>query len=211
VKERSPTFRVRVRGPYACFTRPEFKTERVSYEVMTPSAARGVLEAVLWKPAIRWRIERIHVLAPIRFQSVRRNEVNSKASFRADVAQYFADEDRAQRNSLVLRDVDYVIEAHLTLTERAGSGDSLRKFVEMFERRLSKGKCFHTPYLGCREFAADFMLAPGSWAVPPGLQGERDLGHMLLDLRFEGDGPPKPAFFPAMLRGGVLEVPEIPQ
>jgi CRISPR-associated protein Cas5d len=211
MKERSPTFRVRLRGPYACFTRPEFKTERVSYEVMTPSAARGILDAILWKPAIRWHVERIHVLAPIRFESVRRNEVNSKASLKADVTRYFADEDRAQRNTLMLRDVDYVIEAHFTLTELKGSGDSLRKFVEMFERRLQKGQCFHTPYLGCREFAADFGPAPETWKVPPGLDGARDLGQVLLDIRFEAKGSPTPIFFPASLRGGVLEVPEVPR
>src|SRR5207245_8829499 len=112
-------FRVRVKGPFACFTRPEFKTERVTYEVMTPSAARGLLDAILWKPAIHWRIERIHVLSPIRFESVRRHEVNSKASLRADVRASCADEDRAQRNTLMLRDVDYIIEAHFVMTQRA--------------------------------------------------------------------------------------------
>jgi CRISPR-associated protein Cas5d len=211
MKEKSPTFRVRVRGPYACFTRPEFKTERVSYEVMTPSAARGVLEAILWKPAIRWHIERIHVLAPIRFQTVRRNEVNSKASVKGDVRRYFAGEDRAQRNTLMLRDVDYVIEANFTMTNLAGSADSVRKFVEMFERRLEKGQCFHTPYLGCREFAAQFARAPETWAVPAELKGDRDLGHVLLDLQFQPQSTPNPVFFPARLRAGVLDVPEMPR
>lgn len=209
MSERSQTFRVRVRGPYACFTRPEFKTERVSYEVMTPSAARGVLDAILWKPAIRWQVERIHVLAPIRFESIRRNEVNSKASLRGDVTRYYADEDRAQRNTVLLRDVDYVIEAHFTLTDRRGADDSLRKFVEMFERRLRKGQCFHTPYLGCREFAADFDVPPETWQTPAELEKERDLGQMLLDLRFEDEGTAEPCFFPATLRRGVLDVPEM--
>lgn len=208
--ERSQTLRVRARGPYACFTRPEFKTERVSYEVMTPSAARGILEAILWKPAIRWRVERIHVLSPVRFESVRRNEVNSKASLRGDIDRYFADEDRAQRNTLMLRDVDYVIEAHLALTDRAGAEDNLRKFVEMFERRLSRGQCFHTPYFGCREFAVDFAHAPETLCVPPELEVDRDLGQMLLDLRFQGNGSGTPEFFAAQLMRGVLEVPEMP-
>ena len=159
MSERSQSFRVRVQGAYACFTRPEFKTERVSYEVMTPSAARGILDTILWKRAIRWRVERIHVLSPIRFESVRRNEVNSKASLGGDVRHYFADEDRAQRNTVMLKDVDYVIEAHFEMTERAGPEDNLRKFTEMFERRVGRGQCFHAPYLGCREFAAHFELA----------------------------------------------------
>lgn len=208
--DRSPTFRVRVSGPYACFTRPEFKTERVSYEVMTPSAARGVLEAILWKPAIRWHVERIQVLSPIRFEAIRRNEVNSKASLRGDTGAYFADEDRAQRNTLMLKDVDYVVEAHFTMTDRAGSEDTIRKFIEMFERRLSRGQCFHTPYLGCREFAADFRPAPEDVAVPGELAADRDLGLMLHDLTFSADGKATPHFFQARLRQGVLEVPEVP-
>jgi CRISPR-associated protein Cas5d len=178
---------------------------------MTPSAARGVLDAILWKPAIRWRVERIHVLAPIRFEAIRRNEVNSKASLKSDIGRYFADEDRAQRNTLMLRNVDYVIEAHFTMTDLAGSADSVRKFVEMFVRRLQNGQCFHTPYLGCREFAADFGPAPATWAIPPDLEGTRDLGHVLLDLHYVPKRSPTPVFFPASLRGGVLEVPEVPR
>lgn len=206
---RSPTFRVRVFGPYACFTRPELKTERVSYEVMTPSAARGVLEAILWKPAIRWVIERIHVLAPIRFTAVRRNEVNSKLSPRGDVGNYFADEDRAQRNTILLTDVDYVIEAHFEMTERAGSEDNVLKFEDMFTRRLAKGQSFHAPYLGCREFAARFERAPDGWQVPEELRERRELGVMLLDLDFgfATDGRPSPRFFAAVLDQGTVEVP----
>lgn len=208
-EERSQTFRVRARGPYACFTRPEFKTERVSYEVMTPSAARGLLEAILWKPAIRWHIERIHVHSPIRFEAIRRNEVNSKSSLRGDPGAYFADEDRAQRNTLMLKDVDYVIEAHFTMTERAGTEDSLRKFVEMFGRRLTRGQCFQTPYFGCREFAADFGPAPEGLSVPEPLAADRALGLMLLDLAFAQDGKATPMFFDAHLKRGVLEVPGV--
>lgn len=207
----SPTFKVQVFGPYACFTRPELKAERVSYEIITPSAARGVLEAILWKPAIRWRVERIHVLAPIRWETVKRNEVGSKASLRGNYRAYFADEDRQQRNTLLLRDVHYVIEAHFRLTARAGPEDNLAKFVEMFERRLAKGQCFHTPYLGCREFAASVSTAPAEWVVPAAVRGERDLGLMLNDLVFDDEGvkPPRPVFFEARLRDGVVEVPEV--
>jgi len=148
----SRTFRVRARGEMACFTRPEMKVERVSYEVMPPSAARGLLEAVLWKPAIEWRIHAIEVLAPIRWLSVRRNEVNSRASLEKE--KIVADEDRAQRNTVALREVDYVVHASIALTPRAGDGDTMRKFEEMFERRLERGQHHSAPFFGCREFAA---------------------------------------------------------
>jgi CRISPR-associated protein Cas5d len=206
--ERSPTFKVRASGQYACFTRPELRAERVSYEVMTPSAARGLLEAILWKPAIRWRVERIHVLAPIRFQAVRRNEVGSKAAFGGALDRYYADEDRQQRNTVLLKDVDYVIEAHFEMTDRSGSEDNLQKFIEMFERRLEKGQSFHTPYLGCREFAAHVRPAPDRWEVPEDLRERRDLGLMLHDLEFKSDGSAAPFFFTAVLEGGRLDIPE---
>jgi CRISPR-associated protein Cas5d len=208
---RSPTYKVRVNGPYACFTRPELKTERVSYEVMTPSAARGVLEAILWKPAIRWVVERIHVLAPIRFAAVRRNEVKSRLSPRGNVASYFADDDRAQRNTLLLTKVDYVVEAHFVMTERTGPQDNLQKFEEMFSRRLERGQSFHAPYLGCREFAARFEPAPDRWTVPKELCERRDLGLMLLDLDFAADGSGRgtPRFFRAVLENGSIVVPEV--
>ncbi len=205
--ERSPTFKVRARGPYACFTRPEFKTERVSYEVMTPSAARGLLEAVLWKPAIRWCVERIHVLAPIRFEAVRRNEVATKAALSDAVDHYFADDDRQQRNTLLLKGVDYVIEAHFELTARAGAEDTLRKFSEMFQRRLAKGQCFHAAYLGCREFVARVEPAPERWEVPESVRERRELGLILQDLQFGVDGSAKPFFFRAVISGGAVEVP----
>jgi len=178
---------------------------------MTPSAARGVLDAILWKPAMRWIVERIHVLAPIRFAAVRRNEVNSKLAVRGDVSRYFADEDRAQRNTILLTDVDYVIETHFNMTDRAGPDDSLQKFEQMFARRLAKGQSFHAPYLGCREFAARFETAPDRWEVPEELRERRDLGLMLLDLDFESDGSggATPRFFPAVLENGTIVVPEV--
>lgn len=211
MSERSPTFKVRASGQYACFTRPELRAERVSYEVMTPSAARGLLEAILWKPAIRWRVERIHVLAPICFQAVRRNEVGSKAAVGGALSEYYADEDRQQRNTVLLRDVDYVIEAHFEMTAMAGPEDNLRKFIEIFERRLEKGQSFHAPYLGCRECAADVRAAPERWEVPEGLRERRDLGLMLHDLRFRPDGSATPFFFRAVLDGGRLDIPEAPR
>jgi CRISPR-associated protein Cas5d len=180
----------------------------VSYEVMTPSAARGLLEAILWKPAIRWRVERIHVLMPIRFEAIRRNEVASKAAIGGALSRYFADEDRQQRNTVLLKDVDYVIEAHFEITARAGPEDNLRKFVEMFERRLAKGQSFHAPYLGCREFAARVGLAPEHWDVPESLRESRDLGLMLQDLQFRSDGSATPFFFRAVLVRGRVDVPE---
>lgn len=197
---RSRAFKVRVKGPIACFTRPEMKVERMSYEVMTPSAARGVLEAILWKPAIRWCIEEIAVGAPVAWMSFRRNEVNSRASDRL----YFADEDRAQRNTVALRDVDYLVTAHFVMTDRAGEGETVMKFEEMFHRRLQKGQQFHQPYLGCREFAAE--VSPAVEDFRPIADGDRPLGLMFFDFDFRSKQP-KPLFFSARLDNGVLRVP----
>jgi CRISPR-associated protein Cas5d len=212
---RSPTLSARARGPLACFTRPELKVERVSYPVITPSAARGILEAILWKPAIAWHVERIRVLKEIKFTAFRRNEVNSKAV--APTANlinhggasplFFAEEDRTQRNTVALADVDYVIEAHFTLTGKAGPDDNLTKFVDMFERRVEKGQHFHQPYFGCREFAADLMPADD---VPKPIDDSRDLGLMLWDIRFESLRN-TPEFFRAELRSGVMEIPMRPE
>jgi CRISPR-associated protein Cas5d len=211
---RGPTLRIRACGPLACFTRPELKVERVSYAVVTPSAARGLLEAVLWKPAIAWHVERIQVLKEIKFTSFRRNEVNSKAALpRAAIVDsggpapaYFADEDRAQRNTVALSDVDYVIEAHFTMTDKAGQEDNMVKFMEMFNRRVEKGQHFHQPYFGCREFPAEILPLDDH---PSPIQETRDLGLMLWDIRFSEDGN-APIFFRARLKDGVLEVPADP-
>jgi CRISPR-associated protein Cas5d len=205
--------RIRVRGDYACFTRPELKTERVSYEVITPSAARGVLEAVLWKPAIFWEIRKILVLASARFIEFKRNEVNTRlstrnvttASRRGEPVDFYADEDRAQRNTLALRDVDYAIEARIRLTRRAGPEDNLRKFEEMFERRLSRGQFHYQPYLGCREFTA--MVEPYSGDPAPISTESRDLGFMLQDIRYSAKQN-VPVFFHAKLQDGILEIPD---
>lgn len=215
MQNKSPTLRCRVEGPLACFTRPELKVERVSYPVITPSAARGVLEAVLWKPAIRWVVERIRVLEPVRFAAFRRNEVNSRMGKPASqtvkqggpVKPYYADQDRAQRNTVALRDVAYVVEAHFEMTGRAGPEDNVAKFVDMFSRRVEKGQHFHQPYLGCREFAAQVSPADGT---EPTSGETSELGLMLWDLDYGKKGN-TPRFFAARLDEGVLEVPEDPE
>ena len=210
--------RLRVRGDYACFTRPEMKVERVSYDVMTPSAARGMLEAVHWKPAILWVVDRIHVLRPIRFESIRRNEVGAKMS--ADKARsamksgslaglgLAIEDNRQQRASTLLRDVDYVIEAHFEMTARAGAEDSPAKHLSMFNRRAAAGQCFHQPCLGTRELPAAFSLVPEGADLPasslPLDQRERDLGWMLHDIDFAAGAASR--FFRARLTGGVLDV-----
>lgn len=208
----SPTLALRASGPVACFTAPEFKAERVSYPVITPSAARGIFEAVLWKPAIRWRIDRIKVLSPIRWIAFRRNEVSSRAAAPAAAVVdrggtapvLIVEDDRAQRNTVALRDVDYIIEAHFELTERAGPDETVRKFVEMFTRRLERGQHFHQPYLGCREFIAE--VAPVTDDAPSPIDHSQDLGLMLWDIEFAKEGN-RPRFFHARLDRGVIDVP----
>lgn len=218
--------RLHVWGRNALFTRPELKVERVSYDVMTPSAARGILEAVHWKPAIRWVIDRIHVLQPIRFQSIRRNEVGHKAPTgtirsamkRGDLGglQLLADQDRQQRASSVLVNPAYVIEAHFNLTEQAGAEDNEGKHLDLFNRRARRGQCFHQPCLGTREFAAHFALVPPEAQLPTrnpvmktpehGFGAPRDLGLMLWDIDHRTPGRPS-MFFRARLVDGVLDVP----
>ena len=211
--------KLHVWGERACFTRPEMKVERVSYDVITPSAARGILEAIHWKPAIRWQVDRIHVLKPIRFESIRRNEVGSKVSARNVMTAMkakstqdlytVADEDRQQRAATVLRDVAYVIEAHFGLTSKAGADDNEGKHLDQFKRRARKGQCFHQPCMGTREFPAHFALLEERDEWPPNSLSEadenRDLGWMLHDIDFDAGNTPR--FFRAELKGGVIEVP----
>jgi CRISPR-associated protein Cas5d len=210
--------RLHIWGERACFTRPEMKAERVSYDTITPSAARGILEAIHWKPAIRWSVDRIHVLNPIRFESVRRNEVGqkiapgsiSKAMKSGNAASLFhlVDEDRQQRAATILRKVAYVIEAHFALTERAGSDDNIGKHLDIFNRRARSGQCFQMPCMGVREFEAHFALIEADQAAPPtdpSLQGERDLGFMLHDIDFNHNSTPQ--FFRAQMSGGIIKVP----
>jgi len=198
--------KLKVWGDYALFTRLEMKVERVSYDVMTPSAARGILEAIYWKPAIRWIVDQIHVLKPIQFENIRRNEISNKVSVNAKimregtqtVCQYIED-DRQQRASLVLKDVAYVIEAHFVLAavDIANPG----KHLAIFERRVKKGQCFHRPYFGCREFPVNFEWCDGIPDSP--LTGEQNLGYMLHDIDFENGMAPQ--FFRAVIRNGVMD------
>ncbi|MDW7771617.1 MAG: type I-C CRISPR-associated protein Cas5c [Desulfobulbaceae bacterium] len=197
--------KLRVWGDYALFTRPEMKVERVSYDVMTPSAARGILEAIYWKPAIRWVIDRIHVLQPVRFENIRRNELANRVSVNKSdmekgnpVCRYIED-DRQQRASMVLRDVEYVIEAHFELTGQDDADPG--KHLAIFERRVKKGQCFHRPYFGCREFPVDF-----EWCdeVPTSsFAGEQDLGFMLHDIDFADEMTPH--FFRAVMQDGIID------
>ncbi|MFT8644583.1 type I-C CRISPR-associated protein Cas5c [Gluconacetobacter sp.] len=212
------SIRLHVWGERACFTRPELKVERVSYDVITPSAARGILEAIHWKPAICWHIDRIHVLKPIRFQSIRRNEVGAKASA-ANAASAMkrgttqgvgivVDENRQQRATLALVDVGYVIEAHFTLTAKAGPEDSAAKHASMFNRRAAQGQCFHRPCLGTREFDAEFALVTDDGAFPAcELAADKrtvDFGWMLHDIDFAHDRASR--FYRAVMEDGVIDV-----
>ena len=209
---------VEVWGDYACFSRPEMKVERVSYDVMTPSAARGILDAIFWHPGLRWHIDRIHVLSPIHFTSIRRNEVkdvisasNVKTTMeRRKGTLYLATpESIQQRAALVLCNVRYVIDAHFEMTEKAAPGDNPGKFQDIMKRRLAKGQAYHHPCFGVREFPAHFALCEAIPPCPEELKGTRDLGWMLLDLDYSDPADIRPLFFRAALKDGVLTVPSI--
>jgi CRISPR-associated protein Cas5d len=207
--------RLLVSGDHACFTRPEMKVERVSYDVMTPSAARGILEAIHWKPAIRWIVEAIHVLKPIRFQSIRRNEVAHKAPVGAIRKAMMAEsleglalvveDERQQRAATVLVDVAYVIGARFELTDKRGPDDNEGKHLDVFNRRARKGQCFHQPCLGTREFPARFSLLEPGAPLPVAIREDRDLGFMLYDIDHAGGR--SSLFFRARLEEGVIKVP----
>lgn len=207
--------RLRVAGQWALFTRPEMKGERVSYDAMTPSAARGILEAIHWKPAIKWIIEEIHVLKPIRFQSIRRNEVGVKIPTRSVATAMRSgnvgnlglviEKNRQQRASTVLTDVAYVICARFALTGKAGADDNEGKHLDTFNRRARKGQCFHQPCLGTREFPAQFELIAPDAPLPGAIDETRDLGFMLYDIDHAGDRASM--FFRAALDKGVIRVP----
>ena len=206
-------------GEHACFTRPEMKVERVSYDVMTPSAARGVLEAIYWKPAILWVVDAIHVLNPIRFTSIRRNEVDAKIPAKliksamkrgnTNGLGLAVDDNRQQRAATVLVKPAYVIVAHFELTAQAGEGDTAAKHIAMFNRRAAAGQCFHRPYLGTREFAAHFALVEGDLpnSALPADQRRRDLGCMLHDINYANNHTSY--FFRAKLVDGVMMIPSL--
>lgn len=208
-------FRVEVWGDFALFTRPETKVERVSYDVMTPSAARGLIEAIYWKPAIRYKIDRIHVLKPIRFTNVRRNEVSEKALAStmlsamngADKPVYInRAEAIQQRAAMVLQDVRYIIEAHFIMTDRAGPEDTPDKHYAILMRRLRQGKCYQQPCFGVREFPAQFRLHEEELAACGDASLTRDLGLMLYDMDFSNPRDIQPTFFRASLEQGVMTV-----
>jgi CRISPR-associated protein Cas5d len=205
-----------VKGDFACFTRPEMKVERLSYDLITPSAARAIFESILWKPAIRWHIRTIEVMRPIRWISLRRNEVGSVVSTRnvetamrtgrGDLGICIEDE-RQQRAGLFLRDVAYRLNADLEFRPSADPRGNPVKYQEMFERRATKGHCINQPYLGCREFAADFRLITAPDQEPSPIDETRDLGFMLFDLDFGNSANLQPRFFRASLQQGVVQVP----
>ncbi len=211
---------IRVQGRYALFARPEMKVERVSYDVITPSAARGIIEAVYWKPAIKWVIDKIHVLKEIQFTNIRRNEVSEKAS--TDNALQVmkggnkplyiaATESRQQRAAMVLKDVDYVIEAHFDLTDKAGPDDTKEKHYNMVLRRLRDGQHFHAPCLGTREFPAKVTLIEDKKDIPesPLKKDKRDFGWMLYDLDFSNPRDIQPMFYHAIMQDGMIDVREL--
>ena len=209
---------VEVWGEYACFTRPEFKVEKTSYDMMTPSAARGLLESIYWHPGLRWVIDRIHVCAPIRFTNIRRNEVKDTISARkvrqvmekgAGELYLATQESIQQRAAMVLKDVRYVIEAHFDMTEEAAEGDNPGKFQDIIKRRLERGQCYSMPYLGTREFPAHFQRCTALPLCPDELRGSRDLGWMLLDMDYSDPQNITPKFFRARLEDGVLTVPPL--
>lgn len=203
--------RLEVWGDYACFSRPELHVERLSYDVPTPSAARGIVEAIYYHPGMTWSVDKIYVLNEIRFTNIRRNELKSKIS--ADAVRsamngnghelyLAASEDIAQRAATVLQDVHYVIEAHFDLNERAAPGDNPGKFQDIVTRRMERGQCYYTPYLGCREFSAHFRRWPGGQI--PAIAETRDLGLMLYDLDYTDPANIQPLFFRARLENGVI-------
>jgi CRISPR-associated protein Cas5d len=209
---RYPPVVVRVWGDFACFTRPENKVERVSYPVPTPSAARGILESIFWKPEFTWRVASIWVLEPIRYFSILRNEVNSRASHRSAASWqkndggFIASEDRAQRHTLALRNVAYLIHAHVELKPHVDEDEA--KYRDQFRRRIQSGRCFSRPYLGCREFAANFGEPHGDERP---IDHSDNLGRMLYDLQYVSDGTGRgtPVFFDAQLHNGILHVPGV--
>ena len=211
------SIRIEVWGDWALFTRPEMKVERVSYDVMTPSAARGLIEAIYWHPGLKWSVDRIYVRAPIRFSNLRRNEVKSTVSARSartamergrGELYLCTAEDIQQRAALLLRDVRYVIEAHFDLVpEKMAPGDNAGKFQDIVKRRIQRGQFYHQPCFGCREFPAWFQPCEEIPPCPEELKGERDLGWMLWDMDYSDPEDIRPLFFRAVLRDGVLEVP----
>lgn len=203
-------FILEISGDLACFTRPELKVERVSYPVITPSAARNILMAILWKPAIRWKVLKIEILKPIQWTNIRRNEVGTKMSERS--GSLYIEDNRQQRASMLLKDVAYRIHADFDMTSEAGESDNYVKFAEMFKRRAKKGQYFHQPYLGCREFPCDFRLLGKAEDGLPLEDITQDFGFMLYDMDFSKSDPrdsnnAEPMFYQCKAVNGVITVP----
>ena len=209
------SMRIEVWGDYACFTRPEMKTERVSYDILTPSAARGLVESIYWHPGLKYHIDRIYLLNPVRFTNIRRNEVKSTllASAALSAAKggtppvLYTSQDIQQRAAMVLQDVHYVIECHFSMTDRAAPGDNPGKFQDILRRRLNRGQCYSQPYFGCREFPAQFR----EWTEDtiPALPVTQDLGFMLYDLDYSDPANIRSQFFRAKLVDGVLDCRDV--
>ena len=209
--------RVEVWGDYALFSRPEMKVERVSYDVITPSAARGLLESIYWHPGLSWQIDRIYVCNPIRFTNIRRNEVKDVASgssvksvMKSGKGEIYiaTSESIQQRAAMVLKDVRYVIEAHFDMTDNAAASDNPGKFQDIMKRRLERGQFYSMPYMGTREFPAHFKPCGAIPECPDELKGTRDLGWMLLDMDYTDRSDIQPRFFRATMTDGVIDVPE---
>ena len=210
------SMRIEVWGDYACFSRPEMKTERVSYDIITPSAARGLVEAIYWHPGLKYHIDRVYLLSPIRFTNIRRNEVKSTllASAALSAAKggaapvLYTSADIVQRAAMVLQDVHYIIECHFTMTDKAAPGDNPGKFQDILRRRLNKGQCYHQPCFGCREFPANFREWPADEPIPA-LPVTQDLGFMLYDLDYSDPANIRSKFFRAKLENGVLDCRDV--
>lgn len=208
------SIKLEVWGDYALFSRAEMSVERVSYDCITPSAARGILEAIYWHPGMCWKIDKIYLLSPIRFTNIRRNEVKAKLNASkvrsvingADGKDLYINtkDEIQQRASMVLRNVHYVIEAHFDMTEKANEGDNPGKFQDIIKRRINKGQCYHTPYFGCREFPVNFRLY--DFPTVPTIAESKDLGFMLYDMDYSDLKNIKPMFFRANLENGVIDL-----
>ena len=210
--------KVKIWGDYALFSRPEMKVERCTYDVITASAARGILDAIYWHPGFKWLIDKIYIQKPIRFTSIRRNEVNSKI-LESSVKRVLngskeklylsTKDDIAQRTSIILKDVEYVIEAHFEMTPSANESDNPAKFIDIMKRRIKKGQCFHTPYFGCREFPVRFAPCDDEKIFTAYEdEEERDLGYVLYDMDYSDPKDIKPIFFRAIMRRGTLDIKE---
>ena len=200
--------KLEVWGDYALFTRPEFKVERVSYDIITPSAARGIIEAIYWKPAIKWVIDAIYVYNEPRFTNIRRNEIKNKISSYDSLSFISAKENITQRASLILKDVRYAIEAHFELTDKVEDTDNEKKHYNIALRRMREGQFYHMPCFGCREFPVNFRLIEDEIPLST-LSGKKDLGYMLYDMDFTDKENIQPKFFRAVLENGVLDLKNV--